>query len=136
LLPVEFLGVPCVGCNTEYYPHEDHKLVFDNAFTHLMCSGTVLLACHMPKGTKAVGEFWGAEIPVLDSDGKQVYQHDQTGKLTQKPLKVKVPMDNVQFKDGSPQQLYYPHNHAEQPGYFKGMAVLLEEHKLMEEFKL
>jgi hypothetical protein len=36
----------------------------------------------MPKGTKAVDEFWGAEISVLDSDGKQIYQRDNTRKLT------------------------------------------------------
>jgi hypothetical protein len=69
----------------EYYAHEDHELVFDNASTHLMRSGTTLSARRMPKGTKAVGEFWGADLLVLDSDGKQVYQHDNTGKQKESP---------------------------------------------------
>jgi DNA-directed RNA polymerase subunit N (RpoN/RPB10) len=120
----------------EYYPHEDHRFVFDNASTHLMRSGTALSARRMPKGTKAVGEFWGADLPVLDSDGKQVYQRDNTGKLTRKPLKNKVPMDDAQFKDGSPQKLYYPDDHSTHPGCFKGMAVLLAERGLVEESKL
>jgi hypothetical protein len=120
----------------EYYPHEDHKFVFDNASTHLMRSGTALSARHMPKNTKAVGEFWGADLPVLDSDGKQVYQRDKSGKLTRKPLKRKVPMDDAQFKDGSPQKLYFPDDHPIHPGCFKGMAVLLAERGLVEQSKL
>jgi len=120
----------------EYYPYEDHKFVFDNVSMHLMQSGTALSAHHMPKGTKAVGEFWGADLPVLDSDGKQVYQCDHTGKLTRKLLKWKVPMDDAEFKDGSPQKLYYPDEHSTHPGCFKGMAILLAEWGLVEESKL
>ena len=59
---------------TEHFPHEKHVLVFDNASTHLKRSDTALSACQMPKGTKKVGDFWGAVLPVLDSDGNQVYQ--------------------------------------------------------------
>jgi hypothetical protein len=74
---------------------------------------------------------------VLDSDGKQIYQRDNTRKLTRtwKPLKKKVPMDNAQFADGSPQQLYYPDNHPTHPGCFKGMTVLLQERGLIEQSK-
>jgi len=53
----------------EFYPNEEHKFVFDNATTHTARSDTALSACHMPKGTKPIG----AIIPVLDSDGNQVY---------------------------------------------------------------
>ncbi|KAF9463511.1 hypothetical protein BDZ94DRAFT_1236163 [Collybia nuda] len=74
---------------TEYYPDEEHILVFDNASTHLKRADSALSACDMPKGTKAVGEFWGAVVPVLDGDGKQVYKRDENGKLTRKPLKEK-----------------------------------------------
>ena len=59
---------------TEFYPQEEHILVYDNATTHTKRSDTALSARHMPKGRKPVGEFWGATIPVLDSDGQQVYQ--------------------------------------------------------------
>lgn len=95
-----------------------------------------LSARHMPKGTKEVGDFWGATLPVLDSDGNQVYQRDDNGKLTRKPLKTKVPMDNAKFKDGMPQPLYFPKNHVTHLGCFKGMAVLLAERRLINESKL
>ena len=90
----------------------------------------------MPKGTKKVGDFWGAVLPVLDSDGNQVYQRDDNGKLTRKPLKSKVRMDDATFKDGTPQSLYFSDDHATSPGCFKGMAVLLVERGLVTESKL
>jgi hypothetical protein len=58
---------------TEFYPEEEHILVYDNATTHTKHSDTALSARHMPKGTKPVGDFWGATISVLDIDGQQVY---------------------------------------------------------------
>jgi hypothetical protein len=58
---------------TEFYPDDEHKFVFDNATTHTVRSDSALSARHMPKGTKAVGKFWGAIVPVLDNDGNQVY---------------------------------------------------------------
>jgi hypothetical protein len=121
---------------TEFYPEEEHILVYDNATTHTKCSDTALSACHMPKGTKPVGEFWGATISVLDSDGQQVYQQDKDGKLTWKPEKMKVHMDDAQLADGSPQALYFPDNHPTSPGCFKGMAILLQERGLVRESKL
>ena len=57
----------------EFYPNDKHKFVFDNVTTHTARSDSVLSACCMPKGTKVVGEFWGAVMPVLDDDGNQVY---------------------------------------------------------------
>ncbi|KAF9459536.1 hypothetical protein BDZ94DRAFT_1284360 [Collybia nuda] len=51
---------------TEYYPDEEHILVFDNASTHLKHVDSALSARDMPKGTKA---------------------RDENGKLTRKPLK-------------------------------------------------
>jgi hypothetical protein len=121
---------------TEFYPDEEHILVYDNATTHTKRSDTALSARHMPKGTKPVGEFWGATILVLDSDGQQVYQRDKDGKLTRKPEKMKVHMDNARFADGSPQGLYFPDDHVTSPGCFKGMAVLLQERGLVRESKL
>ncbi|KAF5369637.1 hypothetical protein D9615_010264 [Tricholomella constricta] len=98
---------------TKYYPNEEHILVFDNATTtHTKRSDSSLSARHMPKGTKAVGEFWGATVPVLDSDGKQVYLRDETGKLTRKPATQKIRMDDATFPDGTPQSLYFPDDHA------------------------
>jgi hypothetical protein len=63
---------------TEFYPNKEHHFVFDNATTHTKRSDMALSACHMPKGTKPVGEFSGAIVPVLDSDGNQVYSCGQT----------------------------------------------------------
>ena len=90
----------------------------------------------MPKNTKAVGDFWGAIVLVLDSNGNQVYQRDTNGTLTQKPQKMKVRMDDATFSDGSTQPLYFPDDHPSSPGCFKGMAVLLEERRLVMESKL
>jgi hypothetical protein len=36
------------------------------------------------------------------------------------------PMGDGKFRDGMPQSLYFPVGH-EQAGFFKGMAVILEE---------
>ena len=119
----------------KFYPNEEHMFVFDNATTHTARSDTALSARNMPKGTKAVGEFWGAIVPVLDSDGNQVYQRDENGKLTRKPQKMKVRMDGT-FNDGLPQSLYFPDDHPISPGCFKGMAVLLQERGLVKESKL
>ncbi|KAF9462283.1 hypothetical protein BDZ94DRAFT_1322672 [Collybia nuda] len=121
---------------TKFYPDEDHVLVFDNATTHLKRSETALSACQMPKGTKAVGKFWGSTVPVLDSDGLQVYQRNKEGQLTRKPLKRKIPMDDAQFSDGTPQSLYFPESHPTSPGCFKGMSVILAERGLIAESKL
>jgi hypothetical protein len=125
---------------TEFYPNEEHHFVFDNATTHtkrsdMAHSGS---ACHMPKGTKPVGEFWGAIVPIFDSDGNQVYQQDKDGKLTWKLEKAKVHMDDATFTNGTLQPLYFPDNlsHPTSPGCFKGMAVLLQEQGLVEESKL
>ena len=121
---------------TKYYPNEKHILVFDNATTHTKRSDTALSARHMPKTTKPVGEFWGAVLPVLDSDGKQVYERDGNGKLTRKPAKKHVRMDDATLAGGSPQPLYFPDDHPNYPGCFKGMAVLLQERGLVNESKL
>jgi hypothetical protein len=121
---------------TKFYPDNEHKFAFDNATTHTARSDSVLSARHMPKGTKAIGEFWGAIILVLDSDGNQVYMRDSNGKLTRKPAKMKIHMDNATFNDGSPQPLYFPNDHPTSPRCFKGMAVLLEEHGMINESKL
>jgi hypothetical protein len=110
---------------TKFYPDEEHVLVFDNATTHLKQSETALSTHHMPKGTKPVGEFWGSTVPVLDSDGMQVYKQNEEGKLTRKPLTQKVPMDDAQFSDGTPQSLYFSDNHPTSPGCFKGMSIIL-----------
>jgi hypothetical protein len=120
----------------EFYPNNEHKFVFDNATTHTARSDSALSARRMPKGTKVVGEFWGAVVPVLDDDGNQVYMRDNNGKLTRKPAKMKIHMDNATFEDGSPQPLYFPDDHPISPGCFKGMAVLLEERGLVKESKL
>jgi len=120
----------------EFYPNDEHKFMFDNATTHTARSDSALSACCMPKGTKVVGEFWGAVVPVLDDDGNQVYMQDNNGKLTRKPAKMKIHMDNATFEDGSPQPLYFPDDHPISLGCFKRMAVLLEERGLVKESTL
>jgi len=106
---------------TKFYPEYDHVFFFDNAPTHLKQPDDALSAQHMPKGTSKSGTNWGVEISNRDSvTGKIVYKPDG------KPEKVKIRMRDAQFKDGTPQSLYYPPGH-EREGVFKGMVVILEE---------
>ncbi|KAF8241113.1 hypothetical protein L208DRAFT_1229977 [Tricholoma matsutake] len=110
---------------------------------HMARLNSALSACQMPTDTKAIREFWGAIIPVLDSDGNQVYMQDNNGKLTKKPAKMKICMDNTTFNDESPQPLYFPDNHPTSPRCFKGMAPdfvavesLLETHARVRAFEV
>jgi hypothetical protein len=104
----------------EYFPDEDHVLVFDNATTHLKRPDAALSARKMPKHPSKEGTNWGIEVTAKDAAGKIVYGTDG------KPSKVKVRMGDGTFKDGSPQSLYFPDGHP-RAGIFKGMAVILEE---------
>jgi len=75
----------------------------------------------MPKNTPRHGQNWGVEVAVLDGDGKQVF--GPNGKVQRQ----KVRMGDATFADGGPQHLYFPKDHLDSPGVFKGMAVILEE---------
>ncbi|KAF8833793.1 hypothetical protein BDN67DRAFT_985786 [Paxillus ammoniavirescens] len=87
----------------EHYHDEDHILVFDNATTH-------------PKWhTKERGN-WGVEVNQGSADGKV--------------CKIKVPMSDRRFDDGTMQPFYFPPNDpCGSEWIFKGMAVILEECK-------
>ncbi|KIJ58494.1 hypothetical protein HYDPIDRAFT_178060 [Hydnomerulius pinastri MD-312] len=100
----------------KHYPNSDHVLIFDNATTHLKRAKGAISARHMPKGTKE----WGVDKVVKDVAGKPVCGPD--GKV----MKMKLPMEDARFADGSTQPLYFPPGH-EHAGKFKGMAVLLKE---------
>lgn len=58
---------------------------------------------------------------VIAADGKPVY--DQHGKVVKKIKK----MGDGRFADGAAQPLYYPLDHPQYPGWFKGMTQLLRE---------
>ena len=62
-------------------------------------------------------------------DGKIVYGPNG------KPAKIKIKMGNAQFRDGTPQSLYFEEPHA-CAGTFKGMAVILEERGYADASKL
>ena len=106
---------------TQDYPKYDHVLIYDNASTHLKRPEDSLSARRMPKNVPKPGTNWGIEVTRLDPiTGKTMYQPDR------KPEKIKIRMGDAQFKDGSPQPLYFPEGH-ERAGVFKGMAQILEE---------
>jgi hypothetical protein len=105
----------------QWYPHENHVLVFDNATTHLKRAEDALSARYMSLKPTAEGKpLWGVWRNVVGSNGRPVRADD--GKL----IKRKVPMDDARFPDGRPQPLYFPPGHP-RAGVFKGMRAILEE---------
>ena len=112
----------------QYYPNEDHVFIYDNVTTHKKRADDALSARHMPKyppkrsgkGKNNTGN-WGLKVPLVDANGKKVLGPD--GKV----VKVFKKMADAKFEDGTPQLLYFPNNHPQYPGLFKGMEVILEE---------
>src|SRR5882724_11615589 len=101
------------------YPSENHAFVYNNATTHLKWVDNALYTHKMPKNTPRHDWNWGVEVVVLDGDGKAVFD----GKIQHQ----KVCMGDAMFADGGPQHLYFPEDHPDTPGIFKGMAIILEE---------
>jgi hypothetical protein len=105
----------------EFYPQYEHVFIYDNASTHLKRGDGALSARKMPKATPKVGENWGVEVTKRDPiSGKICYKADG------KPEKIKIPMVDACFSDGTPQPLYFPKGHP-RAGVFMGMAKILEE---------
>lgn len=104
-----------------YYPDEQHVFVFDNATTHLKRADDALSAQKMPKNPSKPDNSFGVERNKLGADGKPIYGPDR------KPIKEKVGMANGTFRDGHEQEFYFLEGHP-QAGFFKGMALILEEH--------
>jgi hypothetical protein len=104
-------------------------LVYDNATTHLKWADGALSACKMPKSTSKPETNWMVEVNALDTNGKPIYTPD--GKI----LKTKIQMHGAKFVNRTFQSLYFPDGH-EKAGLFKGMAVILQERRLIEESKL
>ncbi|RDX40342.1 hypothetical protein OH76DRAFT_1366364 [Lentinus brumalis] len=105
----------------DQYPDEDHTVVYDNAKTHTKRADDALSARRMPKNIPKEGSNWGVEVIMRDTSGQPVYASDGTTR------KVKVHMHGAQFSDGRPQDLYFPPDHPQHPGKFKGMACILQE---------
>jgi hypothetical protein len=105
---------------TQYYPDEDHLLIYDNATTHLKHAGDALSAHRMPKGIPKDGKNWGVLTTVVGPDGKV--------------LKKVIRMADGEF-DGKPQSLYFHEGH-EYAGIFKRMRQILQEWGLMKEAEL
>jgi hypothetical protein len=102
----------------KHYPDEQHVFVFDNASTHQKRADDALSARTMPK--KPSNSF-GMPTPVLDDKGQPIF--DEKGK---KKLE-KISVQNGRFADGTEQDFYFPDDHPKYPGWFKGMANILEE---------
>ncbi|KIJ37752.1 hypothetical protein M422DRAFT_177397 [Sphaerobolus stellatus SS14] len=98
-----------IGLFEEQFPNKSAIAAFgfDNASSHQKRAPDALSARHMPKGPR---HWWG-------KDGK-------------------AKMRNTWLPNGQVQELYYPDDHLDHPGQFKGMAKLLEERGLFEEAKL
>jgi hypothetical protein len=100
----------------EFYPEYNHKLIYDNATTHLKRAEDALSAKLMLKNVPKPGTNWGIEVLKRDpTTGKQVYHLDGTVQ------KTKIQMQDAQFANGNPQPLYFPMDHptVELRGKFK-----------------
>jgi hypothetical protein len=108
----------------ELYPDCEHVIVYDNATTHLKRAEGALSTRKMPKNIpKTLETNFGVEILERNSDGKPVYEIDPNGSPVCK--KIKIPMMNGSFADGTPQSFYFtdgPH-----AGKFEGMFNILTE---------
>ncbi|KAJ7604336.1 hypothetical protein FB45DRAFT_1144024, partial [Roridomyces roridus] len=115
----------------EQWPEFDHIFVYDNATTHRKRGEGALSARSMPKsisGTRA-GKNSNADsnflVSVLKRNPDGSVMHDEHGSR----LKEQIQMTGASFADGTPQELYFPSNHAAHAGKFKGMEVILEERR-------
>jgi hypothetical protein len=109
----------------ELWPDFDHVFVYDNATTHKKHPEGSLSALRMPKapsGTRRGQESANflVEVNKQDTEGKLVY--DSCGNL----VKDKIKMTGAHF-DGMVQDLYFPDDHLQHAGKFKGIKKILEE---------
>lgn len=111
----------------KWYPNEDHIFIFDNAKTHTKRAEDAQSALHMPKGPSQV---FGLEVNDLALNGSLWYETN--GKIKKK----KVKMGNGTFQSSNEQQFYHPHNAAEHAGWFKGMAIILQERDFQDASKM
>lgn len=102
----------------EHYDSYQHVFILDNARTHTKRAGNALSARHMPKNQHPT--FGGKEV-AKDSAGKPVLGQDGL------PQYRRCRMSDATFTDGTAQPLYYPEEHPQFPGYFKGMTQILRE---------
>jgi hypothetical protein len=109
------------------WPDFNHVFIYDNATTHRKRADGSLSARRMskfPSGTrgKANSNFL-VETNRQDVDGNLIY--DSRGNIVRDKLK----MTGASF-NGSPQNLYFPDDHSNHAGKFKGMKVILKERGL------
>jgi len=100
----------------KHYQDEDHVFIFDNAPTHTKQANDSLSVQNMPKGCKE----WGVDVPVWDQHGQVVLGSNEKAQM------IKAWIANGFFKDGIPQEFYWPEGH-QHAGKFKGMAQILME---------
>jgi hypothetical protein len=94
----------------KHYAGYTHVFGFDNVTTHLKRRANALSATHMVVNPPKFGKpNWLCTVK------------DQTGNEQQ------VQMDDGRFHDGTAQPLYFPDNHPQHPGRFKGMRVIVQE---------
>lgn len=91
------------------FPQFTHVFIYDNAPSHTKRPNDAISARRMPKSS--VQEFPRSTV---DSKGR----------------KVEIRMEPGTLSNGTRQSFYYPDNHSTYPGWFKGMAKILQERGL------
>lgn len=94
----------------EAYPEYTHVFVYDNAPSHTKRPEDAISARNMPKNPTEM-----FPRPYETKAGKKI---------------VPPRMEPGKLPNGRPQSFYFPDDHQEYPGYFKGMAKILEEREL------
>lgn len=104
----------------EDYSEYTHVFIYDNAPSHLKRAEGSLSARKMPKFVPKEGN-WLVEVTKRSEDGKPIHNPDGSRQ------KIKIRMSNGTKSNGEEQSLYFPDDHPQHPGIFKGMANILEE---------
>jgi len=94
----------------KYYSKYTHVFAFDNATTHMKCRSDALSARHMvvnPPNAKKPD--WLCTVKDKDSTEQRVW------------------MNNRRFYNGESQCFYFPDDHQEHPGCFKGIREIVQD---------
>ncbi|QRV95331.1 DDE superfamily endonuclease [Ceratobasidium sp. AG-Ba] len=93
------------------YPHAEHVFIYDNATTHTKRREDLAVVGKIPlQPSKNFGEV----VEKRMGEGGKV-------------VNIRARYADTHHPDGSPQALYFPDDHITYPGYFKGIAQLLQE---------
>lgn len=104
---------------TKHYSQYDHLLIYDNATIHTKRPANAPSATNTPKNIPSGAKNWGPKVPARGLDGKVLMDGEKVRQTT-------IRMEGGSH-EGTPQSFYFPDDHPQHPGKFKGMAVILEE---------